>query len=307
MNALDKALASLELDDVVAPAEAQSSADADLDALEAILSADVSDSDVATAVAESSPDEVIQAVTETLSEAPAADAVPDTLVSDLDDLEALLVADVVAVPASTSEEVAQELAMVETREELYAETDADAAGAADLVVETEAAPAETEKPAKIKARAHGASKPSAALIARLGSVEAVEAHLHIDASDGTLSRADLSTLIKSRMEDLDGLPKKVGEKAVNLIAHIAGGAGLSCYTRIALEMLLESGELTSKALYERYKARPYSEGTSRSQCGQLMQLLPAMGIAERPVPGSLVLIKDSPIAESLRSLIGKAA
>ncbi|MFL9603472.1 hypothetical protein [Aeromonas dhakensis] len=307
MNALDKALASLELDDVVAPAEAQSSADADLDALEAILSADVSDSDVATAVAESSPDEVIQAVTETLSEAPAADAVPDTLVSDLDDLEALLGADVVAVPASTIEEVAQELAMVETREELYAETDADAAGAADLVVETEAAPAETEKPAKIKARAHGASKPSAALIARLGSVEAVEAHLHIDASDGTLSRADLSTLIKSRMEDLDGLPKKVGEKAVNLIAHIAGGAGLSCYTRIALEMLLESGELTSKALYERYKARPYSEGTSRSQCGQLMQLLPAMGIAERPVPGSLVLIKDSPIAESLRSLIGKAA
>lgn len=307
MNALDKALASLELDDVVAPAEAQSSADADLDALEAILSADVSDSDVATAVAESSPDEVIQAVTETLSEAPAADAVPDTLVSDLDDLEALLGADVVAVPASTIEEVAQELAMVETREELYAETDADAAGTADLVVETEAAPAETEKPAKIKARAHGASKPSAALIARLGSVEAVEAHLHIDASDGTLSRADLSTLIKSRMEDLDGLPKKVGEKAVNLIAHIAGGAGLSCYTRIALEMLLESGELTSKALYERYKARPYSEGTSRSQCGQLMQLLPAMGIAERPVPGSLVLIKDSPIAESLRSLIGKAA
>ena len=307
MNALDKALASLELDDVVAPAEAQSSADADLDALEAILSADVSDSDVATAVAESSPDEVIQAVTETLSEAPAADAVPDTLVSDLDDLEALLGADVVAVPASTIEEVAQELAMVETREELYAETDADAAGAADLVVETEAAPAETEKPAKIKARAHGASKPSAALIARLGSVEAVEAHLHIDASDGTLSRADLSTLIKSRMEDLDGLPKKVGEKAVNLIAHIAGGAGLSCYTRIALEMLLESGELTSKALYERYKPRPYSEGTSRSQCGQLMQLLPAMGIAERPVPGSLVLIKDSPIAESLRSLIGKAA
>ncbi|MDD9227961.1 hypothetical protein PVL96_23795 [Aeromonas hydrophila] len=307
MNALDKALASLELDDVVAPAEAQSSADADLDALEAILSADVSDSDVSTAVAESSPDEVIQAVTETLSEAPAADAVPDTLVSDLDDLEALLGADVVAVPASTIEEVAQELAMVETREELYAETDADAAGAADLVVETEAAPAETEKPAKIKARAHGASKPSAALIARLGSVEAVEAHLHIDASDGTLSRADLSTLIKSRMEDLDGLPKKVGEKAVNLIAHIAGGAGLSCYTRIALEMLLESGELTSKALYERYKARPYSEGTSRSQCGQLMQLLPAMGIAERPVPGSLVLIKDSPIAESLRSLIGKAA
>lgn len=301
MNALDKALASLELDDVV-PATGVTSADADLDALEALLEAPEATADAVDA----SPVEVAEAVTEALSEDVAADAQIDALGADLDDLDALLGSDV-AFPTSTIEEVAQELAMVETREELYAETDADAAGAADLVVETEAAPAESEKPAKIKARAHGASKPSAALIARLGSVEAVEAHLHIDASDGTLSHADLSTLIKSRMEDLDSLPKKVGEKAVNLIAHIAGGAGLSCYTRIALEMLLESGELTSKALYERYKARPYSEGTSRSQCGQLMQLLPAMGIAERPVPGSLVLIKDSPIAESLRSLIGKAA
>lgn len=301
MNALDKALASLELDDVV-PATAVTSADADLDALEALLEAPEATADAVDA----SPVEVAEAVTEAISEDAAADAQIDALGADLDDLDALLGSDV-AFPTSTIEEVAQELAMVETREELYAETDADAAGAADLVVETEAAPAESEKPAKIKARAHGASKPSAALIARLGSVEAVEAHLHIDASDGTLSRADLSTLIKSRMEDLDSLPKKVGEKAVNLIAHIAGGAGLSCYTRIALEMLLESGELTSKALYERYKARPYSEGTSRSQCGQLMQLLPAMGIAERPVPGSLVLVKDSPIAESLRSLIGKAA
>ncbi|PTV43279.1 hypothetical protein [Aeromonas sp. Y311-2] len=301
MNALDKALASLELDDVV-PATGVTSADADLDALEALLEAPEATADAVDA----SPVEVAEAVTEALSEDVTADAQIDALGADLDDLDALLGSDV-AFPTSTIEEVAQELAMVETREELYAETDADAAGAADLVVETEAAPAESEKPAKIKARAHGASKPSAALIARLGSVEAVEAHLHIDASDGTLSRADLSTLIKSRMEDLDSLPKKVGEKAVNLIAHIAGGAGLSCYTRIALEMLLESGELTSKALYERYKARPYSEGTSRSQCGQLMQLLPAMGIAERPVPGSLVLIKDSPIAESLRSLIGKAA
>ena len=301
MNALDKALASLELDDVV-PATGVTSADADLDALEALLEAPEATADAVDA----SPVEVAEAVTEALSEDVAADAQIDALGADLDDLDALLGSDV-AFPTSTIEEVAQELAMVETRDELDAETDADAAGAADLVVETEAAPAESEKPGKIKARAHGASKPSAALIARLGSVEAVEAHLHIDASDGTLSRADLSTLIKSRMEDLDSLPKKVGEKAVNLIAHIAGGAGLSCYTRIALEMLLESGELTSKALYERYKARPYSEGTSRSQCGQLMQLLPAMGIAERPVPGSLVLIKDSPIAESLRSLIGKAA
>ena len=122
MNALDKALASLELDDVV-PATGVTSADADLDALEALLEAPEATADAVDA----SPVEVAEAVTEALSEDVAADAQIDALGADLDDLDALLGSDV-AFPTSTIEEVAQELAMVETREELYAETDADAAG-----------------------------------------------------------------------------------------------------------------------------------------------------------------------------------
>ncbi len=310
MNALDQALAELESDidtpaaptavaddvievvDVVEVAEPPAAVD-ELADLEAMLGID----------AEAVPEAVAVAAT---------DPSVDTINSDLDALEALLSEDTPAVTdadAVTLEAVEQELHLAETREMLYEATSPDAAGAVDLTPAdpSKDEPKPTSKPVKMKARAHGASKPSAALIARLGSVEAVETHLRIDASDGELSTKDLTELLKERMTSLDTLPKKVGEKAVNLIAHLAGSSKLSCYTEIALEMLLETGELSSKALYDRYKARPYSEGTSRSQCGQLMQLLPAMGIAERPTPSTLTLVKDSPLANVLREAMKAAA
>lgn len=314
MNALDQALADLESEietpaaAAVAPViEVETVVDVvevepvatlvdELADLEAILGLD----------AEAVPDAVVETVTdavvETVTDAPAADAIN----SDLDDLEALLGDETPpATDSVTLEAVELELQLAETRESLYASTSPDAAGAVDLTAAD--APKPAAKPVKMKSRAHGASKPSAALIARLGSVEAVETHLRIDASDSSLSTKDLTELLKERMSSLDTLPKKVGEKAVNLIAHLAGSSKLSCYTEIALEMLLETGELSSKALYDRYKARPYSEGTSRSQCGQLMQLLPAMGIAERPTSGSLTLVKDSPMANALREAMKAAA
>lgn len=79
------------------------------------------------------------------------------------------------------------------------------------------------------------------------------------------------------------------------------------YTEIAIKMLLDNGELTSKELFDRYIARPYSEGTSRSQCGQMMQLLPALGLADRTSRGSLALRKDSLIAKQLREVFSVAA
>ncbi|MCE9932665.1 hypothetical protein [Aeromonas salmonicida] len=311
MNALDQALAELEADidaavlpaaavaeeviEVVAEVTTEASLPPvdELADLEAMLGID----------AEAVPEAVAVATT---------DAPADAINSDLDALEALLSEDTPAVTdadAVTLEAVEQELHLAETREMLYEATSPDAVGAVDLspADPSKDEPKPASKPVKMKARAHGASKPSAALIARLGSVEAVETHLRIDASDGELSTKDLTELLKERMTSLDTLPKKVGEKAVNLIAHLAGSSKLSCYTEIALEMLLETGELSSKALYDRYKARPYSEGTSRSQCGQLMQLLPAMGIAERPTPGTLTLVKDSPLANVLREAMKAAA
>lgn len=333
MNALDQALAELEseLDTPAAPA-----AVTDADVIETAPVVEVAETpEVATVEepaasapvdeladleamlgidADAAPEAVVAAAADAPAEAPAdapAETPVDTINSDLDALEALLGEDIPSVTeadAVTLEAVEQELHLAETREELYEDTAPDAVGAVDLTAadapKGEAKPA---KPVKMKSRAHGASKPSAALIARLGSVEAVETHLRIEASDSELSTKDLTELLKERMASLDTLPKKVGEKAVNLIAHLAGNAKLSCYTEIALEILLETGELSSKTLYDRYKARPYSEGTSRSQCGQLMQLLPAMGIAERPTTGSLTLVKDSPMANAIREAMKSAA
>lgn len=329
MNALDQALAELEseLDTPAAPA-----AVTDADVIETAPVVEVAETPEVATVEEPAAsaavdeladleamlgidaDAVPEAVVATAADAPAeapAEAPVDTINSDLDALEALLGEDIPSVTeadAVTLEAVEQELHLAETREELYEDTAPDAVGAVDLTAadapKGEAKPA---KPVKMKARAHGASKPSAALIARLGSVEAVETHLRIEAGDSELSTKDLTELLKERMASLDTLPKKVGEKAVNLIAHLAGNAKLSCYTEIALEILLETGELSSKTLYDRYKARPYSEGTSRSQCGQLMQLLPAMGIAERPTTGSLTLVKDSPMANAIREAMKSAA
>lgn len=329
MNALDQALAELEseLDTPAAPA-----AVTDADVIETAPVVEVAETPEVATVEEPAAsvavdeladleamlgidaDAVPEAVVATAADAPAeapAEAPVDTINSDLDALEALLGEDIPSVTeadAVTLEAVEQELHLAETREELYEDTAPDAVGAVDLTAadapKGEAKPA---KPVKMKSRAHGASKPSAALIARLGSVEAVETHLRIEASDSELSTKDLTELLKERMASLDTLPKKVGEKAVNLIAHLAGNAKLSCYTEIALEILLETGELSSKTLYDRYKARPYSEGTSRSQCGQLMQLLPAMGIAERPTTGSLTLVKDSPMANAIREAMKSAA
>ncbi|WP_439823911.1 hypothetical protein [Aeromonas caviae] len=328
MNALDQALAELEseLDTPAAPA-----AVADADVIETAPVVEVAEAPEVATVEEpaaSTPvdeladleamlgidadavPEAVVAAADAPAEAPAETPV-DTINSDLDALEALLGEDIPSVTeadAVTLEAVEQELHLAETREELYEDTAPDAVGAVDLTAaDTPKGEAKPAKPVKMKSRAHGASKPSAALIARLGSVEAVETHLRIEAGDSELSTKDLTELLKERMASLDTLPKKVGEKAVNLIAHLAGNAKLSCYTEIALEMLLDTGELSSKALYDRYKARPYSEGTSRSQCGQLMQLLPAMGIAERPTTGSLTLVKDSPMANAIREAMKSAA
>ncbi|MGU5794221.1 hypothetical protein ACV1DW_15430 [Aeromonas hydrophila] len=306
MNALDQALAELEadIDAAVPPAAAVAEEVIEVLTEETVEAAAPPVDELADLEAMLGMDAAPVAAATPSAETPAV----DTVNNDLDALEELLGETEVPTPdAVTLEAVEQELSLAETREELYAETAPDAAGAVDLTADAAKTPAKSDAPVKMKSRAHGASKPSAALVARLGSVEAVETHLRIDAGDSSLSAKELTELLKERMAELDTLPKKVGEKAVNLIAHLAGGAKLSCYTEIALEMLLETGELSSKALYDRYKARPYSEGTSRSQCGQLMQLLPAMGIAERPTTGSLTLVKDSPMASALREAMKSAA
>jgi hypothetical protein len=243
---------------------------------------------------------------------------PSSIDDELAQLEAMIGSEIPTLETSddalidipTLEEVASEIAAAESREEAYSKMgEPEDSGTPDATIEPDPDAGEKLKKGtpKIKARAHGEAKPSAALVARLGSVEAVTAHLKISEGDDAVDAKELVTALSERLSGLDDLPKKVGEKAVNLIAHLGGGAKLSCYTEIAIKMLVSKGELTSKELIDRYIARPYSEGTSRSQCGQMMQLLPALGLADRTTRGSLTLRKDSVIAKQLSDAFSAAA
>lgn len=201
------------------------------------------------------------------------------------------------VSEETLEIVDKELMLEEAKEEVYSA--AESGGLDDK------AHVEPEAP-KMKSRASGASKPSDALVQRLGNVDAVYKNLVFSADDAAKTEEELRKECEARLKEFDVLPKKVGEKAVNLVAHIAGNAKLSTYTEIAIQMLLRDGQITQSGLFERYRKRPYSEGTSRSQAGQIMRLFQTFKIADGTT-SALTLNKNSIIAQVLEEVVGKAA
>lgn len=104
--------------------------------------------------------------------------------------------------------------------------------------------------------------------------------LTLDVDDFKLSEEEAHDKRHALLADMDKTPKKVGEKIINLYASIAKGATLSTYSRIAIELIVKEGELTSKTLKDRFCIR-YAENTASSQCTQMMKLLPLLGIAKR--------------------------
>lgn len=145
---------------------------------------------------------------------------------------------------------------------------------------------------------------SEALAVALG--DKLDTLLMVDSDDLTLPEDQQFDKRIALLEKIDGLPKKIGEKATNLFAHVSKGAQLSNYTRIAINFLLTNGEMTSKQLKDTYLARPYSEGTASSQTTQLMNLLPALGIAKREA-GKLVVNPTSTLFPLLTTLAAPAA
>lgn len=111
-------------------------------------------------------------------------------------------------------------------------------------------------------------------------------YLLLEVDDLALDGTDQADKVVAKLKEIDGLPVKIGEKVVNLYAHLVNGATLSTYTRMAIEMLVRDGQLSSKGLRDAYIARPYSIGTANSQCTQLMKLLPTLGLATKT--GSLL-------------------
>lgn len=164
--------------------------------------------------------------------------------------------------------------------------------------QTPTAQAKKKAPATKRISTAGMAK-SEALATALG--DKLDTLLMVDSDDLALPADEQFDKRIALLEKIDGLPKKIGEKATNLFAHVSKGAQLSNYTRIAINFLLQHGEMTSKQLKDTYLARPYSEGTSSSQTTQLMNLLPALGIAKKEA-GKLVINPTSTLFPLLTKL-----
>lgn len=145
----------------------------------------------------------------------------------------------------------------------------------------------------------GMSK-SQALIQALG--DKLDQMLSIDSADFALPDDVQFDKRIALLDRIDNMPKKIGEKTTNLYAHLAKGAALSNYTRIAINFLVQNDEMTSKQLKDTYLSRPYSDGTSSSQCTQLMHLLPALGIAIKS-GGRLIPNPNSTLLPLLTALV----
>lgn len=160
-----------------------------------------------------------------------------------------------------------------------------AAALAELDDQSSASPDNIQTPAPVVKKKAPITKristvgmtKSVALATALG--DRLDDLLTVDSKDLELSDEQRFDKRIALLEAIDKMPIKIGEKTTNLFAHIAKGAALSNYTRIAINFLVQNDEMSSKQLKDAYLSRPYSEGTSSSQCTQLMNLLPALCIA----------------------------
>lgn len=190
-------------------------------------------------------------------------------------------------------EVGVQASIIEARNEALAEMDEAgepvddesgiAVGAAEAVKPKRAAPV-------TKRISVAGVKKSEALVKAL-SGKLVD-YLSLTMTNASLPAEDLEKVIEAKLIEIDGLPVKIQEKVVNFYAHLSNGAALSNYTKIAVDMLAKTGEITSKGLRDAYIARPYSVGTANSQCTQLMRVLQVLELAKKD-GGKLVANPDS--------------
>ena len=99
-----------------------------------------------------------------------------------------------------------------------------------------------------------------------------------------------ATDVQAILTKMDAMPKKVSEKAFNLLAFVLGKENLSNFTRITFQTLRDAGDegLTVPNLVKLLEAGgsthvPYQPGTARSQSQQVASLFRTYGLvnAER--------------------------
>lgn len=208
----------------------------------------------------------------------------------------------------------------EANEAIYAEADADtAASTADTPLPTVAkktkaskkekkAKPEGEKVAKAPKEPKEAKPPrlarhmchgheSRVLAARLG--ERLGEFLVLEVADAGLDAAALKVRQDEILAVIDGLAKKVGEKATMLFGYMMNGGKLNEVMLKTFTVLARDGKLTSgaKGNLQLELAEKYSPGTAASQANQMFMLLPALAITVKEKgmmvanPDSMILMK----------------
>lgn len=142
---------------------------------------------------------------------------------------------------------------------------------------------------------NGLSRREAILSLMGGEEEAIENFVLTESDKSITDPTDKELRLQTKLNEFDGLAKKVGEKLVNAFAFYSGKSSLSNYTSIAIKALKDSGSLTSQEMIDCYASNEekcLAMSTARAQANQMFHLLPALEVAKR-VGSRLELNEDS--------------
>jgi hypothetical protein len=205
------------------------------------------------------------------------------------------------IPDADFDDVALQAAIAEATAKAYAEQGAHASGSeADKPSEASEA---GEKKGKGRPKAdpserHVVLSKSQKVASKLG--EKASEFLVLELADAELDEAALKAKQDAVLAEIDGLAKKVSEKAVQLFGWLKNGGSLNEVMKRTFEVLAKDGEITSGEkgnLQQNLLAKPYSKGTAASQANQMFMLLPMLRVTKREKgrmianPDSLILAK----------------
>lgn len=209
--------------------------------------------------------------------------------------------DAAAVPEEDLEAALIGIEIQEATQAAYAEAGdaADAGSDADKPKTDEAAAADTSAaPKKEKVRHGPPLTKSQKVVAKLG--ERASEFLLLEINDASLDEEALKLRQEEVLAEVDGLAKKVAEKATMLFGWLKNGGKLNEVMLRTFKVLIEDGEITSGVkgnLQSNLMAKPYSAGTAASQANQMFMLLPALKVTKKEKgrmvanPESLILAK----------------
>lgn len=200
------------------------------------------------------------------------------------------------------DEVALQAAIAEATAKAYAEQGAGVTGGeADKPSEVSQEASEKKSKGRPKAapsERHVVLSKSQKVASKLG--EKASEFLVLELADAELDEAALKAKQDAVLAEIDGLAKKVSEKAVQLFGWLKNGGSLNEVMKRTFEVLAKDGEITSGAkgnLQTNLLAKPYSAGTAASQANQMFMLLPMLKVTMRERgrmianPESVILMK----------------